>query len=935
LVASSIQKIHRQSEKIQAMSVHGFVGSVSEFIQLADQNRLAQKITLGLGRSLNEMSPEYVSWQCGLQKLANDLRLASDRKAWIKDMTIICEFAFSDSRHRADAVLLGAPKKKHLLDCSTDEPLVCVIELKQWSNGSVDVNPDDANQVIANTHLSTKQSTIHPLLQARRYAESIKNSNVNLSNVLGLAYLPNLEDKSVLSRFQKGANEEVILKPHADKQLLDFLAKHFRKGEADAQPLLDESISFAAGSAPSANDDDDITTHVEDDEVFAFAEKERSELNKIKGDDSSLKGVGFYGSAKEFIRLCDTNEIASTIRSNLKLDMKETTSEFRSWREGLYRVSVLLRKADVDVEVACEVPTHAGMVDVLLCGTNSSGTASILVLELKQWSKSGIDPTDPTPWMFENGFIRALTGPGGYQNTSHPQWQAERYLRGIRNYNDFFNHHDDVPMEAVAFLPNHFDESHVTNQRYSRPSSSLYTGEDQDEFVAMLQTKFSSKSGCRTSPKRELMKILQSPPRMTKYIVDQIQDFVESTESGAIQDTWLVPSAEQQRAITSLLDAINRGQKSVHMVQGGPGTGKTIVGLFALFGHARVGSLPSIFIAGNKPTPRVLGGRVKDATSGSISDVSSMILTPGQLSFRFRDPGYELEVLIVDEAQSLNRVGLGMPPTIEEMIRRSKHVVFLYDERQNLNLQTDDKVMNTARFVQAIDTVQASITDEIQVTQHRLQIQQRSGTLSNLLPFLESLLGYEFSPVDPLTGFELHVYDTATDLRARILDLNRRSGIEAGIAASYCWSFISRKTGNEGAMDIQLDNNEFEMQWNSESGGGGPPWMLAPDRDQRVGYPPELQGQELHHVGVIMGRDLCVDNGQLMFRPEEHDWESPVFGGVKTAEGRDRKIASERDRIVDLLRNQYWILLTRGTRSLHLYSEDSDVRDFFRQYETP
>ena len=113
-------------------------------------------------------------------------------------------------------------------------------------------------------------------------------------------------------------------------------------------------------------------------------EIERADIGYVQKSGHTIEGVGFYGSSEEFIELCDRNLIADRIMSNLGIDMRETTSEFRSWREGLYRLSVVLREYGKSLNIACEVPTQAGMVDALIGGLHAEdGSPFFLVVELQ------------------------------------------------------------------------------------------------------------------------------------------------------------------------------------------------------------------------------------------------------------------------------------------------------------------------------------------------------------------------------------------------------------------------------------------------------------------------------------------------------------------------------------------------------------------------
>ena len=59
-----------------------------------------------------------------------------------------------------------------------------------------------------------------------------------------------------------------------------------------------------------------------------------------------------------------------------------------------------------------------------------------------------------------------------------------------------------------------------------------------------------------------------------------------------------------------------------------------------------------------------------------------------------------------------------------------------------------------------------------------------------------------------------------------------------------------------------------------------------------------------------------------------------LYESIKSDSGKIKAVAKDRERYVQLLRNQYWVLMTRGMRSLHIYSENPEVRELFSKHAT-
>ncbi len=80
------------------------------------------------------------------------------------------------------------------------------------------------------------------------------------------------------------------------------------------------------------------------------------------------------------------------------------------------------------------------------------------------------------------------------------------------------------------------------------------------------------------------------------------------------------------------------------------------------------------------------------------------------------------------------------------------------------------------------------------------------------------------------------------------------------------------------------------------------------------------QGMEAEYVGIVWGRDLVWRNGKWTVNPD------PITDNVG---GRNslKSIARRNPRIaLELLRNRYYIMLTRATRGVYLFFEDEETK---------
>ncbi|MDZ7821876.1 MAG: DNA/RNA helicase domain-containing protein [Candidatus Marinimicrobia bacterium] len=83
---------------------------------------------------------------------------------------------------------------------------------------------------------------------------------------------------------------------------------------------------------------------------------------------------------------------------------------------------------------------------------------------------------------------------------------------------------------------------------------------------------------------------------------------------------------------------------------------------------------------------------------------------------------------------------------------------------------------------------------------------------------------------------------------------------KARLVAGYCWDWKSKK--QKDAMDVAIPEHSFAMQWNLTDDGSL--WILQPNSIKQVGCIHTCQGLELNYVGVIIGNDLIVRDGNVL-----------------------------------------------------------------------
>ena len=123
-------------------------------------------------------------------------------------------------------------------------------------------------------------------------------------------------------------------------------------------------------------------------------------------------------------------------------------------------------------------------------------------------------------------------------------------------------------------------------------------------------------------------------------------------------------------------------------------------------------------------------------------------------------------------------------------------------------------------------------------------------------------------------------------------------------------------------MDIIIPEHNFRMRWNLDTDGGL--WIIAKDSVNEIGCIHTCQGLELDYVGVIIGNDLIVRNGEIITDPGARAKTDTSLKGYKSRLLVDRENTIKN---VDLIiKNTYRTLMTRGMKGCYVYCTNPEMR---------
>ena len=115
------------------------------------------------------------------------------------------------------------------------------------------------------------------------------------------------------------------------------------------------------------------------------------------------------------------------------------------------------------------------------------------------------------------------------------------------------------------------------------------------------------------------------------------------------------------------------------------------------------------------------------------------------------------------------------------------------------------------------------------------------------------------------------------------------------------------------------------MQWNLDTDGSL--WIQAPNSVSEIGCIHTCQGLEVDYIGVIVGGDLIVRNGEVLTNPSARAKTDKSISGYKKLMKESPELATKR--VDSIIRNTYRTLMTRGMKGCYIFCTDPETNTYF------
>jgi uncharacterized protein len=595
-----------------------------------------------------------------------------------------------------------------------------------------------------------------------------------------------------------------------------------------------------------------------------------------------------------------TNDIGGIIVEAFQSATGRSTgrSEIESWMHSLQYMDRVLNDDEIpyDAGVAIEyhLPQTSKRIDFILTGRDKNRRESAVLVELKQWQKAELTRSDA---------IVITRFKHGLAETPHPSYQAWSYKQLLEDFNQTVQE-EHIGLYPCAYLHNYEDDGVITHPFYGDylKKAPVFLKPDAQKLQQFIKNHV--KYGDTT---RIMYRIEHGKIKPSKNLADEMASMLRGNREFVLIDDQKVIFEKAKQ----LAEQAAENGKKVLIVEGGPGTGKSVLAINLLV--ALTGKDLVVQYVTRNSAPRLV---YEAKLTGHFRKTRISNMFSGSGSFHAVSPN-TFDCLIVDEAHRLNEKS-GMfshlgENQIKEIISASKLSVFFIDEDQRVTLKDigDKETIRTWGKKLGAEVVEAS-----------LESQFRCNGSNGYLAWLDNTLQIRKTANQTLDirEYDFRIMDSPTEVHDLIRTKNKKSN-KARMVAGYCWDWISKK--KPMLQDIVI--GDYKATWNLDSDGQA--WIIKPDSVTEVGCIHTCQGLEVDYIGIIVGSDLIVREGKVITQPAERAKADKSIQGWKKLIQTDPEAGQAR--LDAIIKNTYRTLMTRGQKGCYVYFVDDETHKFF------
>jgi len=611
--------------------------------------------------------------------------------------------------------------------------------------------------------------------------------------------------------------------------------------------------------------------------------------------------IVYINSTEGFLNDVDTNKISDRIKEAYFEKTGKNNfndKEDNSWINSMEFMGKIIRRSNISkdcgVMIEFGLPSTSKRIDFIVSGHDEKGKKNFIIIELKQWKEAQSTTAKDL----------VITKYYGGNYSTHPSYQASSYKGFLSDYNENVYNSSLTPF-SCAYLHNYKENipEPLNDDIYKESilDSPIYFKDDYEKLEAFIKQHVGFGSG-----KDILYEIEKGNIRPSKKLINHVAGLFKGNKEFHL--------LEEQKITFEIALKISKNptKKTVILINGGPGTGKSVISM-SLLGSLIKWNLNAVFVAPNASFREVMLDKL---TQGRDTSRAKFLLS-GSGKF-FGAKANLFDTIVVDEAHRLKNGTAYMyngENQVQDIINAAKVSIFFVDEDQMI--RPDD--IGSIREIKRVSELYGA-----EIVELELKAQFRCSGADGYINWINDVLRIRdtanFDGWDN-KDFEFKIVDTPHTLRDLIKE-KANQGFYSRILAGFAWEWTQENRGNSNAQvnDVKISEFEFEMPWNSRKVGST--WAINEHGIEQIGCVHTSQGLEFDYVGVIVGNDLKYNNETDKFYTE---WNT-----YKDKKGK-QGLREDPEKLCKMIRNIYRILMSRGMKGCYVYFRDKSMEDYFKE----
>ena len=649
-------------------------------------------------------------------------------------------------------------------------------------------------------------------------------------------------------------------------------------------------------------------------------EKQKSELNNL-----------LYMKVAEAYELSKSSALADKIWQfkNPNESIDHNNKEYISWINSLPIFLECVHDANLDdlyVVFEMKTPISNKAIDVILLGNitdylkNKKGVNSkkgVLIVELKQWCE--IFPCKYEINGEEHIDRNNVDITGQNDKRRHPLRQLSIYEKNLKNHHSGIQKANepciDIIFGKLAYLHNFNDPKKLYTGEYNKykklGKKHIYGGGDEEKKRLVKNLKLCFINGSDD----ELLEILND------YEAVMGDEGLAGLEKAYQNQATYTMMQDQQEITDFVSEHLKRQKQNPHkeiiVISGGPGTGKTIAGIRFILEYV------SIFNNGRNDN-KVIFCLPKSKTVKAVFDAACSVDNENEYCCYLDEIAENQNLVVVDEAHRI----LDLEEKLNTVFNKGTKLLILLQDDHQLVRPGEQGTFSRFKDYASRNNIEFSPSDENQKKTLTLIDEKRCDPA-----LYDGLIKLLYDDMHPLTKPIdcVHVFNNLSDLMSWRDNLAKESRTK--YVFPFAWPWTSRNDSSK--KDVEIREEKFEKQWNPSDTDDQVFW-LNDNKDDRVACIYTSQGLDMDNVALVWWDDLRWDpntNNWVVDHKKLKDYEFEKLENNTHANHWISKddygnvIVVTRDELDMLIKNTYYVLLSRPRKQLGIWFHDKATKE--------